>query len=353
MLTSGAFGYLGDYLLCVLVYASLIVHAWCFFRFFPRKRRPKLGLILGNTLILACLLGSVALAAESYIRFTLVETDSFGMSLPARRWFALNTSLNSLGCRDKEWSREKPEGVRRIAFVGDSFAYGWGIERVADRFPDRVATRLEQAVPGSTEILNVAKPGWGTGDQIQPIADIIDVYAVDEIVLCYVANDIEKLLPTEDGFDPKRPPLPVLFNPDSSCLLNHLYQRIVVPRVATVRNYHDWLADGYADKGTWRNQQTLLGEIIRLCRNKQVTLRVVLLPFIRTSGEKFVTTQLHTTLRRFFETNGVPVVDLAPTISDVPAKKLVVNGYDAHPNEQAHELFADAIWRAFYAPTQP
>ena len=35
MLTSGVFGYLFDYLLWWILLASLLVHTWCFLRFFP------------------------------------------------------------------------------------------------------------------------------------------------------------------------------------------------------------------------------------------------------------------------------------------------------------------------------
>jgi hypothetical protein len=199
------------------------------------------------------------------------------------------------------------------------------------------------------EVMNVAKPGWDTGDQLQPIKDIIELYAVDEIVLCYVANDIEKLLPTEKGFNPTRPPEPFFFNMDSSCLLDYLYRRIYLPRVSSVRNYHDWLAEGFGDEDIWRRHQQQLNAIINHCLENDVTLHVALLPFIRTSGDKLHIAALHALLRRFFEVNQTSVVDLYPAIAGLPAEDLVVNSVDAHPNEHAHKLFAEAIWQAFYA----
>lgn len=349
MAAGGVFGYLTDYLLWWVLYLSLLVHTWCFFRFFPRKRLVKSGLIVGNGLVFACLLGFVALAAESYFRFVCVETDAFGMSLPARRWFVLNTRLNSLGCRDKEWTMEKPPGVRRIAFVGDSFTYGWGIEHVQDRFPDRIQVMFDGRSPRSVEVMNVAKPGWDTGAQIQPIKDMIDVYGVDEIVLCYVPNDIEKLLPRSADFDPIRPPEPRLFNPSASCLVDYLFHRIAVRRAPTVRGYHDWLADGFADPDILQRHLRQIREIILSCRSRGVILRAVLLPYIRIGGDRFQPASVHAELRRYLEANGVDVVDLLPVIADHDPKELVVSGHDTHPNEKAHALFANAIWRDFYA----
>ncbi len=164
-----------------------------------------------------------------------------------------------------------------------------------------------------------------------------------------LASYFEKLLPTSEGFNPIRPPEPRFFNIDSSCLLDYLYRRIVLPRVPTVKGYHDWLADGYAREEIWRGHQRRLGAVIGHCEDSDVTFRVALLPYIRTGGEEFQTAKLHAMLARFFEVNNVPVVDLAPTIAGLPAVGLVVNRGDAHPNERAQVLFADAIWTAFYA----
>ena len=351
MFTSGAFGYLADYALWWLLFTSLTVHTWCFFKFFPRSRYRKSGLIVGNILIFLCLLGVVSLAGETYFRFVAVETDSFGLSLPARRWFALHGRLNSLGCRDKEWTVEKPPGVRRIAFVGDSFTYGWGIKRLEDRFPDRIQAMFDRRERGQVEVMNVAKPGWDTGAELQPVADMIDVYGADEVVLCYVPNDIEKLLPSDAGFDPISPPEPTVVNLSSSCLLDYFYRRTILPRVPTVRGYHDWLAEGFADPEIWRRHQEQFFAIVRECRAKNVTLRVVLLPFLQTGGEKFQPGALHATLRGFFESQGVPVIDLLPTIEGRDRRALMVNACDAHPNERANALFADTIWKAFYEST--
>lgn len=328
---------------------SLLVHTWCFFRFFPRKRYRKSGLVIGNGLVFVSMLGVAALMAESYYRFVCVETDAFGVSLPAQRWFALHTRLNSLGCRDKEWTIEKPAGVRRIAFVGDSFAYGWGIERVGDRFPDLVYAMFERKSPGTVEVMNVAKPGWDTGAQLQPIVDMIEVYGVDEVVLCYVANDIEKLLPRTVEFDPIRPPTPKLLNPTTSCLVDYLFHRISVPRADTVSGYHDWLADGFADETIWRQHQQQLYAIIQQCRDHDVTLRVVLLPFIRVNGERFQPAGIHAALHGFFQANNVQVLDLLPTIAGHNPTDLMVNNHDAHPNELANKLYTHAIRQAFYA----
>ncbi|UCF35162.1 MAG: SGNH/GDSL hydrolase family protein [Phycisphaerales bacterium] len=244
MLTSGAFGFLGDYLLWLILYASVVIHTWCFLKFFPQQKRPRVRLVLGNALVFVCILSTIALVAESWLRFVSIKTDAFGLTWAAQRWFVLNTNLNSLNYRDEERTRGKPPGVRRIAFVGDSFVYGWGVKRAEDRFPERIEANLNTGSNARYEVLNVAKPGWGTGDEIEPIHDMIEHFGVDEVVLCYMPNDIEKLLPRTAEFDPVLPPESRIFNTSTSALLDYLWWRVYVPYVPSVRGYHDWLAEG-------------------------------------------------------------------------------------------------------------
>ncbi|MGD2110857.1 MAG: SGNH/GDSL hydrolase family protein [Phycisphaerae bacterium] len=353
MLAMGIFGYLGDYVLWWVLFLSLVLHTWCFFRFFPRQKHRKSGLVLGNLLVFACMLGAVAIIGESYYRFICVRTDSFGLSLPAQRWFALYTRVNTLGCRDREWTAGDPPNLRRIACVGDSFTYGWGIEQVTDRFPDRLQAGFDRRSPDSVEVMNVAKPGWGTDQQIRPIVDMIDRYGVDEVLLCYVPNDIERLLPRDDTFNPIVPPQPRYFNPDSSCLLYELFFRLVVPHADTVAGYHDWLAAGFADADIFNAHRHQLAEIIRACAARGVTLRVALLPFLVTGGDTFDTQRVHAQLRAFFHQQGIEVADLSSVLTGRDTADLIVNPLDPHPNEFAHQLFADAIWEAFYASPTP
>jgi hypothetical protein len=352
MWASGAYGYLSDYLWWWIVPLSLIIHTWCFFRFFPRLRWPKSRLVLGNILVFAALLSVVGLVGETYVRFLVVETDSYGASLVSKRWFTIYPKLNSLYCRDKEWAEGKQPGLRRIAFVGDSFTYGWGINDAGDRFTDIIQARFDAQSPGKVEVMNVAWSGWGTGDHINAVHDMIQDYAVDEIVLCHLPNDIDSLLPVPPEFDPKLPPRSSYINIDTSYLLNYLYHRVFAPFSRGVNSYWDWLAAGYIDPAIWARQEGQFDKILELCRTHNVRLRVVLLPFLKTSGQRYDALAVQNKVQAYFEGRGIEVVDLLPTIAHKDAKALVVNSHDPHPNEVANRLFADAIWEGLFAKEQ-
>lgn len=351
-MTSGLYGYPADYLMWWLLWGSVVVHTWCFFRFFPRRRRPRIALVLGNALVCLSLLGVVGLAAETYLRFLSNATDPFGMTMSARRWFAFHGPLNSGRFRDREWLPQPPENVYRIAFVGDSFLYGWGIERTEDRLSERVAQELVRRRRRPVESMNVAKPGWDTGDQITALTAILNRYHVNEVVLCYVPNDIERLLPVEPGFDPKVPPRCGWFNTDASALIEYIYYRVYLPYVPTVRNYHDWLADGYADPRIWSAQQERLRTMATLCRDRGIAFKVAVFPFLRTGGERFDAGRIQNQVIACLKDMAIPVVDLAPVFAAHAAERLVVSASDAHPNERAHQLAAEAIVGALFGGGQ-
>jgi len=200
----------------------------------------------------------------------------------------------------------------------------------------------------SVEVMNVAWVDWDTKNEWQVSRDIIQQYDVDEIVLCYLPNDIDKRIPTNENENYRKPPKNRWFNTDSSFLLDYLYYRIYVPRISSIQSYTDWLWSGYMNEEVWKQHQADLAGIIELCRNQQVNLRVALLPLIKTSGGQYQPEVIHSKLVHFFRERQVLTVDLLSTIQEQDTADLVVNAHDPHPNEWANTLFAEAIWSAFY-----
>jgi hypothetical protein len=88
----------------------------------------------------------------------------------------------------------------------------------------------------------------------------------------------------------------------------------------------------------------------QFCRERGVVFRVALLPFLRTQGTKFDQQKIHDQLRQQFEGDQVPVIDLLDVIRNRDAADLVVNSVDPHPNEVAHRLFADRLWKFWQSP---
>lgn len=345
---SGVYGYLSDYIAACALTILILGHVGWFFYAWPQTYRPRLRLLLGNFLIGCAGLGCVSLTAETYLRFVSVRTDVLGATMTCKRWRLAYAQLNSLYCRDKEWALPKPKGVHRIAFVGDSFTFGWGIDDPADRFTDRLQAKFDSRSPSSIEVMNVAWAGWNSRDQLDFISNRLLAYELNELVLCYLPNDLEHLVPQPKDIDLRIAPKSWAINTEASFLLDWFYYRIVVPRMMSRTNYLAWLAAGYRDPEILRQQEATMADLARTCRKRGIRLRAVIFPFLAGDMSGYDAEYVHRVVTGLFQSQGIPVIDLLPAAALKSEDNLILGHYDPHPNEAAHALFADEIWRAYY-----
>ena len=104
--------------------------------------------------------------------------------------YATKIYLNNKGLRGKEYDYAKPEGVRRIIVLGDSFAFGLG---VGDQETFSVALeRLFQDAGKKVEVINMGVNGYGTAQEYLLLEEEGMRYSPD-IVIClfFAGNDIQ------------------------------------------------------------------------------------------------------------------------------------------------------------------
>src|SRR5262249_20566658 len=94
---------------------------------------------------------------------------------------------------------------------------------------------------------------------------------------------------------------------------------------------------------TWFAQRVLLREFHDAVKAHGGRLAVVTFPFLADLGPKYRFRAAHAKLDEFWAGEGVPALDLLPTFEANRAKTLTVGPFDAHPNETAHAIAADAI----------
>jgi lysophospholipase L1-like esterase len=97
---------------------------------------------------------------------------------------------NSAGFADKERSLEKPRGTFRIAVIGDSIAFGWGVAP-EDRYSNLLERFLNETATSGTryEVLNFAVPGYNTVMEAALLKDKALRYDPDALVLGYCADN--------------------------------------------------------------------------------------------------------------------------------------------------------------------
>jgi hypothetical protein len=298
-------------------------------------------LVLGNALVLLCLVTPALLVGETFFRFFYDTTDSLAYTRVSERWVQRHWYVNSSGCRDNvDYSPALAPGKRRISFIGDSFTAGHGIKDVIDRFPNR----LRQAHP-DWEIHVVASVGLDTGNELALLKRAFARgYQVDQVVLVYCLNDIGDLVPPQADATGR-----VLAELDSSgwlwrnsYMLNLWHHHYTASRDPYLGNYCSFVREAYSGP-LWDQQKERLKAFRDLIQARGGHLAVVTFPFLHALGPNYEYWFVHDQLARFWRELGVPHLDLLSVYEDLPSSRLTVNRFDAHPNECANKLAAEAI----------
>jgi lysophospholipase L1-like esterase len=108
--------------------------------------------------------------------------------------------VNAEGLRGPEVAVEKPEGVRRVAVLGDSIAFGYWVAE-EDAFPRQLESMLNE-VRGEgprVEVLNFGVPGYNLDQEIETLRSRALRFAPDAVVVAFCLNDLEGVFSYELG----------------------------------------------------------------------------------------------------------------------------------------------------------
>ena len=97
---------------------------------------------------------------------------------------------NADGFRDHLYARPKPPGVFRIVVVGDSIAFGFGVEE-EEAFPKVLEALLRNVAPGiDIEVLNLGVSGYNTYTEGALLEDVGLGYEPDLVLAQFCINDL-------------------------------------------------------------------------------------------------------------------------------------------------------------------
>jgi lysophospholipase L1-like esterase len=106
-------------------------------------------------------------------------------------WERITYRINSLGLRGPEAEQAKPPGTSRIVVLGDSVAFGWGVEE-----EDCLVHQLQQDLERlSTErrfqVWNAGVPGYATWQELQYLLERGRTFDPDLILIAFLFNDVD------------------------------------------------------------------------------------------------------------------------------------------------------------------
>jgi lysophospholipase L1-like esterase len=137
--------------------------------------------------------GTVRRSADPRLRFELKPGSAVQAEVEYR--------INAFGMRNPEVSETKAPGVRRIAVLGDSIAFGYWVSE-ADAFPRRLERLLDGG--GCVEVLNFGVPGYNLDQEIEMLRVRALRFSPDLVLVAFCLNDLEGIFSYEYGLTEDR-----------------------------------------------------------------------------------------------------------------------------------------------------
>lgn len=272
---------------------------------------------------------------------------------------------SALGLRDSETQIAKPPDTFRIALLGDSFSFGWGVE-VEQSIAHLLESQLADAAGGrSVEVLNFSVPGYNTAIEAACLEHKALAFEPDLVLVQYFQND--EYLPV---FVLEESPRPVSYLID--WIAGRLGQRTTPGASLAHPSRGDAPEGGSARDATalaeWRRDPARVPEHLAYMVGKSgveralqrihdlvapsgtpVALLVVALPpprMVNDAGPSAALPDPAPEVTAAAERLGFSVIQtLEPAVSSLRAAgrsplELILSGDDWHPNAEAHALFA-------------
>jgi len=96
--------------------------------------------------------------------------------------FRIHVRINQKGLRDREHSYKRRDNMKRILVLGDSFAWGFGVEET-----NRLSELLEKSL--GVEVINAGVSGYSTDQELLWFRSEGIKYDTDLIILVFCSND--------------------------------------------------------------------------------------------------------------------------------------------------------------------
>lgn len=253
------------------------------------------------------------------------------------RWkFLYWKPINQFGFRDR---RQNPTDTykKNILLVGDSFAAGFGIKDIRNRF----GNVLERQLGNDYRLYTVAKPGWATRQEYDNLVNF--PVKPDAVILTYIGNDMNDMLGLAETniaeFVPEQLSPKAKYLLTRSHLINYLYFSFYLHPVQK-GFLSKYLVDFYQNEERLKTHQKDLIKFVNYSKRKKIPLIVVIFPHLRaTEASKIFINPI----RDFFEHQNITVLDVSELANDIPVSFRMVSAVDNHPSVELHRKVGNAL----------
>jgi len=274
-------------------------------------------------------------------------------------WYRINKD----GIRDRDYSLAKPNGIFRIAAVGDSSTFGFGLE-LEDTWPKQLERELQKTKP-HVEVINFGVMGYNTPQEAERIQDKVLKYSPDLIIIGYSLNDIgvfsreRRVLATYKGYDTFLTTgnnfLDGLLPHSKTYLLikNRLYLKKTHADTRPQYSkdglkylrigYNRYFFDAYREKENWNILNAAFAKIRALTQPQIPVLFVIHTEL--TEMDHYLFAEIHAIVKKLCQDYGFPVLDPLNEMLAYKSRDLRISDTNVHPNAMGNKIFIQAIVR--------
>lgn len=252
-----------------------------------------------------------------------------------------DTRVNALGMRGPMPDSEKPADSYRIAVIGDSVAFGFGLTR-EQSFPFLLEEHLRKQTGKTVEVLNFSVVGYGMESYLEVYSQRVRPFHPDLVLLSYVLNDMT-------------PPSAVFV-----VIKDVMKDQAQLKRLARYSQFAAWCvvtwreavnkASGdhsftaqYADPATATRMHEQLATLQQETANDHAQLFAVIFPYF-TELDHYPFNNMHDVVNNAMQQAGVKHYDLLNAFRNRDAATLQLQAGDiTHPNAEGNRLASEAI----------
>ncbi len=279
---------------------------------------------------------------------TLTLVDSPGA--PPR---VVRARINQDGFRGPAIPRARTEGRARLACVGDSHTFGYGVGD-DEPWPAALSRALERELgPGRVEVLNAGVNGYDAEQELRWLERTVLDWQPDLVVWQYFLNDVAM---RGMGLRESQKPGWVLrlVQPDRRGFIGALRRVSRAADLVADRLYRRLAFDLYGSardelhgegEPAWQRVEAALLQARRRCDERGVRFAMVLFPYLHRRGGQFVGHRSHGHVAAFCQREGIEVLDLEPSFEGLDPSQLRVHPLEYHANARAHAIAGERVAR--------
>jgi len=259
--------------------------------------------------------------------------------------------MNPQGFRDDDFGKPAPkeDNELRIVVIGDSVAWGWGVE-MGEAWPQQLEKALQASfLDRKISIYNLAVNGYSTQQEVRTLESKGLVYEPDIVIVNYALND-----PTieEGGMWPYFAPITrietwyrakILWQGICNTVLAHLEQ---LP--SPLPHNNPWDSTTMIHRALFDQVETGMLQLFQLQERHSFKVIFLVTPlFDFKKSEPYPWRGIHDLVRQKSQQYKFDYVDAQEYYKDYNSKKLSVDLI--HPNTLGHSIIAQAMSKKIMA----